>query len=408
MLAEASSAADLCCRLLTQGTLPREPRRPPRKPAVVTLRKPEPPPVDGILVPAGGGEKGAKPLAAAVVPMSPSAASSSSCSSSGLEPDSAGSSCSAYTASSASTEAAASEPQSPPPAAAPATASPPRGASFSADLLDRFRAALVEILLERCRSSRWDPRMDQALLRAAEEAGLGADVLRECLPKDFIIWIDPGSVSYRVGDHGATVTLMDQGRVIPPTTTPPSAALAVRSPSAGQPSRQQPLLAPGSSAAAGFPFLPSPQPQAKRANPYAAPPRGANVPAPAGLPPPRQQRQQQQQAGAWPAPPQAAFRFADSPPQADVRLQQLLQLLQQQSLHGKPSQPAATFSGSQQPSEAIPQQLMPAHQAQFGLQAHHHLAGIFVQPQAVPVKISSPPSSPHQPASKRPAYIMAN
>ncbi|KAI9316776.1 hypothetical protein BX666DRAFT_2155395 [Dichotomocladium elegans] len=55
-------------------------------------------------------------------------------------------------------------------------------------------------------------------------AMVSPDVIHAHLPRDFVLWIDPFSVSYRVGDHGNIMTLFEdrsRGRI---TVKPTSAA----------------------------------------------------------------------------------------------------------------------------------------------------------------------------------------
>ncbi|KAI9005994.1 hypothetical protein BC832DRAFT_526035, partial [Gaertneriomyces semiglobifer] len=43
---------------------------------------------------------------------------------------------------------------------------------------------------------------DPVLMNAADECGLGIDVLMSSFPEEYVLWVDPFSVTYRVGDHG--------------------------------------------------------------------------------------------------------------------------------------------------------------------------------------------------------------
>lgn len=52
------------------------------------------------------------------------------------------------------------------------------------------------------------------LFVAAQNASVPPELIHVHLPRDFVLWIDPLSVSYRVGDHGNIMTLFeDRGRV---------------------------------------------------------------------------------------------------------------------------------------------------------------------------------------------------
>lgn len=53
-------------------------------------------------------------------------------------------------------------------------------------------------------------------LIAAQKADIDAPLLHSYLPRDFVLWIDPFSVAYRVGDHGNIMTLFEdrsRGRI---------------------------------------------------------------------------------------------------------------------------------------------------------------------------------------------------
>jgi hypothetical protein len=60
---------------------------------------------------------------------------------------------------------------------------------------------------------------------AAKKADIDAKLLHSYLPRDFVLWIDPFSVAYRVGDHGNIMTLFEdrsRGRItfkVDPATT---------------------------------------------------------------------------------------------------------------------------------------------------------------------------------------------
>ena len=50
--------------------------------------------------------------------------------------------------------------------------------------------------------------IDPLLLNAAEQAGI-TNIARS-LPLDFVIWIDPFNVSYRIGERGSICTLYEE------------------------------------------------------------------------------------------------------------------------------------------------------------------------------------------------------
>ncbi|KAI8367521.1 uncharacterized protein BYT42DRAFT_617945 [Radiomyces spectabilis] len=100
------------------------------------------------------------------------------------------------------------------------------------DGLSRFKEELAIILKQRF-ADHWDPQqpfrgngyrainnfnglLDPVLGKAAEQAKVSAASIHTNLPRDFVLWIDPFSVSYRVGDHGNIMTLFEdrsRGRI---------------------------------------------------------------------------------------------------------------------------------------------------------------------------------------------------
>ncbi|RKP26246.1 hypothetical protein SYNPS1DRAFT_14449, partial [Syncephalis pseudoplumigaleata] len=87
---------------------------------------------------------------------------------------------------------------------------------------DAFAAALSVSLQERY-EGRWHPTLhsahravtifggmaDQALLMALREAGLSDDMnkVSGSVPKELVVWVDPGEVAFRIGDRGQPSTL---------------------------------------------------------------------------------------------------------------------------------------------------------------------------------------------------------
>lgn len=49
--------------------------------------------------------------------------------------------------------------------------------------------------------------LDEALERAARESGVPVQDILEHLPRDLAVWVDPGEVSYRIGEKGAIKVL---------------------------------------------------------------------------------------------------------------------------------------------------------------------------------------------------------
>ncbi|KAJ2783883.1 hypothetical protein H4R18_001439 [Coemansia javaensis] len=56
--------------------------------------------------------------------------------------------------------------------------------------------------------------LDGVLAAAARRAGVGVEVLERWLPRDVIVWCDPYSVSYRVGDHGGVIPVFEDKRAL--------------------------------------------------------------------------------------------------------------------------------------------------------------------------------------------------
>ncbi|SAM09055.1 hypothetical protein [Absidia glauca] len=55
-------------------------------------------------------------------------------------------------------------------------------------------------------------QLDPLLALAAQEVSLPPTALLIYLPQEFVLWIDPSSVSYRVGDHGNIMDLYVNGK----------------------------------------------------------------------------------------------------------------------------------------------------------------------------------------------------
>ncbi|KAG2205367.1 hypothetical protein INT47_007152 [Mucor saturninus] len=64
--------------------------------------------------------------------------------------------------------------------------------------------------------SNFNGELDPVILTACDKAACSSKLIHTHLPRDFVLWIDPFSVSYRVGDHGNIMTLYEdrsRGRV---------------------------------------------------------------------------------------------------------------------------------------------------------------------------------------------------
>ncbi|KAI9273073.1 hypothetical protein BDA99DRAFT_499949 [Phascolomyces articulosus] len=115
------------------------------------------------------------------------------------------------------------------------------------DLLS-FKHELTKVLKARF-ADHWDPQqptrgngfrsisnlnsqLDPVLLQAAVKSSVSPSLIYMNLPRDFVLWIDPFSVSYRVGDHGNIMTLFEdrsRGRItfkLDPNSMPKSPAMS--------------------------------------------------------------------------------------------------------------------------------------------------------------------------------------
>ncbi|KAI8063505.1 hypothetical protein BC940DRAFT_307376 [Gongronella butleri] len=60
--------------------------------------------------------------------------------------------------------------------------------------------------------SNFNSQLDPILIQAAVSARLAPQSIMTHLPQDFIIWIDPLTVSYRIGDHSNVLNLYKNGK----------------------------------------------------------------------------------------------------------------------------------------------------------------------------------------------------
>ncbi|CAO0802410.1 unnamed protein product [Mucor circinelloides] len=100
------------------------------------------------------------------------------------------------------------------------------------DVVGKFKETLTELLKIRF-EDHWDPQqpyrgngyralsnfngqLDPMLTEACNKASIQPTTIHTHLPRDFVLWVDPFSVSYRVGDHGNIMTLFEdrsRGRI---------------------------------------------------------------------------------------------------------------------------------------------------------------------------------------------------
>ena len=97
--------------------------------------------------------------------------------------------------------------------------------SVSESRLDHLSSVLLHLMMSHYRDHwflenpirgsgyrciRIDGKMDPLIGRALEACGLSSDILHSNFPLDFTLWIDPGDVSYRMGERGGICTLYKQ------------------------------------------------------------------------------------------------------------------------------------------------------------------------------------------------------
>ncbi|KAJ2518098.1 hypothetical protein H4217_003547 [Coemansia sp. RSA 1939] len=99
--------------------------------------------------------------------------------------------------------------------------------TVGAERKEALREALMAVLRERY-AGHWDVDqtavgsgyrsvsnwrgVDGALAEAAGRARVPVAVLERLLPRDVVVWCDPHSVTYRVGDHGTVYTVYEDKR----------------------------------------------------------------------------------------------------------------------------------------------------------------------------------------------------
>ena len=53
-------------------------------------------------------------------------------------------------------------------------------------------------------------KIDPLILSAGESSGLDVTAMKSLFVEEFVIWVDPGNVSYRVGSYGNPITIWKQ------------------------------------------------------------------------------------------------------------------------------------------------------------------------------------------------------
>lgn len=96
--------------------------------------------------------------------------------------------------------------------------------SISVETLDKFGANLRDVMMSHYKTH-WFPeapfkgsgyrcvrlyhKVDPLIIKAGSASGLDADLLYTSLPKELTMWVDPGEVSYRIGENGSICVLYE-------------------------------------------------------------------------------------------------------------------------------------------------------------------------------------------------------
>ncbi|KAI8373602.1 hypothetical protein EDC96DRAFT_498915 [Choanephora cucurbitarum] len=128
---------------------------------------------------------------------------------------------------------------------------------IDADSIQNFKHSLMELLAQRF-TNHWDAQqpyrgngyraisnfhgqLDPIIIKACDKATCPIHLVHSNLPRDFVLWVDPYNVSYRVGDHGNIMTLYEDD---PRKPHPPKASFLQSTPST--PIRMSPPSSPES------------------------------------------------------------------------------------------------------------------------------------------------------------------
>jgi BTG family len=97
------------------------------------------------------------------------------------------------------------------------------------DNITSFANTLTHLLTDHCSKSKWiphtpllgsayraitcfDSHIDKLIINAASATNISLHILQNYLPKNFIIWIDPYSVSYRLRDIDNITSLYEASK----------------------------------------------------------------------------------------------------------------------------------------------------------------------------------------------------
>ncbi|KAI8363215.1 hypothetical protein B0O80DRAFT_369495, partial [Mortierella sp. GBAus27b] len=102
--------------------------------------------------------------------------------------------------------------------------------SCTPQIIDNFKKETVALMQEKY-TDHWDPqrphygngyraitsfggKVDPLLCKAAQKSFLPMETLQGSIPKDLVLWVEPFTVSFRVGDHGSINTIYDSTRKV--------------------------------------------------------------------------------------------------------------------------------------------------------------------------------------------------
>ncbi|KAF9897264.1 Protein btg1 [Lobosporangium transversale] len=95
-------------------------------------------------------------------------------------------------------------------------------------IIDSFKKEIATLMQEKY-TNHWDPqrphygngyraitsfsgKVDPLLCQAAQKSSLPMETLQGLIPRDLVLWVEPYTVSFRIGDHGSINTIYDGTR----------------------------------------------------------------------------------------------------------------------------------------------------------------------------------------------------
>ncbi|KAG0200607.1 Protein btg1 [Mortierella sp. GBA30] len=100
--------------------------------------------------------------------------------------------------------------------------------SITPQIIEAFKEATVALMNEKY-TNHWDPqrphigngyraitsfggKVDPLLCKAAQKSSVPMETLHGLIPRDMVLWVEPFTVSFRIGDHGSINTIYDGSR----------------------------------------------------------------------------------------------------------------------------------------------------------------------------------------------------